>query len=295
MLQKPVYNTIEGNDIIIELAERTGVLYGNDGLNSKINGMYALKGAYKLDLATKYKWADILDRVIKSKHGDNNGLDWLKKTALTGRPANVKESYGTPSTPNWRVPIYYEYSKWVGEALKNDYKKAGVNRLPPYDDPNDVFDYFDPLPRMRPLAELNSPPEYDLIAVHSKTLLQASMATQMDNPWIAEDMFLFDPWSMMVLINTETEKQKGLNDGDDVIVESKYGKTRGQVKASELVRPDTVALCGCFAGRSIDMNPIAWLGPNINDILPITQEGGLYTMPTSGGISNRIPVKVYKA
>ena len=295
VLQSTVYNTMESNDIVIELAERMGVLYGKGGLNSRINTKYALKGNYALDLNKKYKWTEILDRAFRSAYGDNTSLESMKRTALIGRPTSVKESYGTPQNPKWRVGIYREYFKWVGEKLKSDLKNAGVSRLPPYDNLEDVFDYFDPLPRMRPFSEPNSPPEYDLIAIHAKTLLQASMATQMDNPWIAEDILLFDPWSMMVVINTETAKRKGLKDADNVIVESKYGKTQGLVKTSELVRPDTVALSGCFGARSVDMNPIARLGPNINDLLPIAQEGGLYTIPPTGGITNRIPVKVYKA
>ena len=60
------------------------------------------------------------------------------------------------------------------------------------------------------------------------------------NPWLEE---LMDP---SLWINTETANNAGIRNGDEVYVESEWGKLKVKAKLTEGIRPDTVAMAhGC--------------------------------------------------
>ncbi len=102
----------------------------------------------------------------------------------------------------------------------------------------------------RPYEELA--PEYDMYAVHYKTLLHA-MATFMDNPWIAEVFKTFDPYTMSIMIHAEPAKKRGIKQGDLIWVESPFGKTKAEAVITQLTRPDTVCIAGLFGASSPKM------------------------------------------
>ncbi len=291
-LDTPVYNSRDTNDIMIDLAERLGILYGNGGLNDRANR--SMKAPYKLDLNKKYAFRDIVDLTLKSSFGDQYGLDWFKTNWL--KPASslkATEYFGSWSpTQKIRRPFYNEYFLWAGEQWASDLKKNGLSVQP-----NNDFHTtsLHPFPTFIPSPQISGdtavPSEYDLWAIHSKTLVH-SMANPMSEAWKGELLQLHDPYTMMILMNTETAQAKGIKTGDSVVVESPWGKTSGQVKVTELIHPEAVGIFGCFGNTSVDMPAYARFGPHMNELCTLDER---YINGITYGFENRARVKVYKA
>ena len=58
----------------------------------------------------------------------------------------------------------------------------------------------------------------------------------MENAWVQE-IRDSDPYETYVLINSQTAGEKSFEDGDMVTIESRYGKTEGRLRVSELIHP----------------------------------------------------------
>ncbi len=295
VLNNPVFpNTRDSNEITLDIAEQVGLLYGPGGMNDRLNRSYNLTGARALDLNKRYAFADIVDRILKTNNGDTHGLDYFKTNGyLLATKGTVEDRFGLNKWPTTRTSIYWEFLVYWREELRKDLAKIkaqyGVERRPSNDE---VLNYIQPLPDYLPRPEFEAQPaEYDMYAIHYKTMLN-SMATFMDNAWIMERTQLYDPYAMMILINTDTAKQKGIADGDHVIVESQFGKTGSLAKVTELIRPDTVAIAALFGSTSVSGNPGTRLGPLMNNLLWASEE---YRDWLTGNQPNGIRVKVYKA
>ncbi len=288
---KTVYNTREVPDVLMDLAEKVGILYGAKGLNGTLASKFGIKNPYSIDLNRKYSYSEIIDLALKSAHGDQFGLDWFSKNGWSiDQPATaptVDQYYGITRWPNTRLPLYVEYLVWAGKQLKSELDKAGAQLKPSNDF---VFSHYRPLPQWFAEPNFQAPAEFDMWAIHYKTML-ATMATVMDNPWIAELTELFDPYPMNVWMNRATATAKGFKDGDWVWVESQHGKTRGQVRTSEAVHPEVIGMGGCYGSRSVDYNPQARSGSNINDLVAFDET---VMNPVCGGMEGRAKVKVYK-
>ncbi len=87
------YNTRQADDIYMELAERVGFLFGEGGLNDHLNEFWKLEGAHKLELDKRYGTAELLDRVLKSGFGVEQGLEYFEHSGLYDKPCSQAESY----------------------------------------------------------------------------------------------------------------------------------------------------------------------------------------------------------
>ena len=286
-----VYNTMNGDDILIELAERIGILYGRGGLNERLNR--SLGDAYKIDVNKKYTWEDLFDRRLKSAHGAAYGLDWFKKNGWkTTKLGGAGEQYRDKTVPGSRYRLYIEDFVWMRgqyrKELEEIKKKHGVELRPSNEF---VLDYYRPFPdyMQRPYEEL--PAEYDMYAVHYKTLLHA-MATFMDNPWISEAVRTFDPYTMYIMINPAAAKKRGIKNGDLMWVESPFGKTKAEASVTELTRPDTVCIAGLFGATSGKLPGFSREGPLFNNLCWADEN---WRDPQVGNQENCMKVKVYKA
>ena len=85
-----------------------------------------------------------------------------------------------------------------------------------------------------------------------------------------------------------------MKDGDTIIVESRYGKTSGQLKVTELIHPETVGIPAQHGAGSSMVNPITLEGPNFN-VLCSAHEQTRSVDPITAGIDAGPAVKVYKA
>ena len=288
---KPMYNTRLVDDIMIEIAERVGFLYGERGLIAGLNRGFA--DPYKLDVTRKPTVTDLWDARLKTDFGSQYGLEYFKNHGyLVSKRPSRKATYNYFYFPGnkTRHPIYFDHLKAVGDQLRENMAAHNVT-LPGWD-MNDLFDYYKPLPHWKPHPEHLEPAEFDLYVVNWKTAqFQFSLSGTVENPWLMEVAQTFDPYSFSICMNRTTAARKGLKDGDKVRVESPYGKVEGTLKTSELFHPEVVGIGGCFGRRSMHMNPAAKLGPNYNQLL--TADDGKYD-PISGGMEITARVKIKK-
>jgi anaerobic selenocysteine-containing dehydrogenase len=294
VLEKPVYNSRDASDVVIDLAERLGILYGKGGVNDRINNYQGFQ-KFKLDLNKKYTMKEITDLWLKEDSDGEHGLDWYQKNAL-GKVASksVTEYYAYTQSKGARHPFYNDYMLWVGKQWASELKKNNIT-LPGV--PNNDFctSSCHALPIYNPDPQIGGPKpvsaEYDLWAVHGKTFIH-SMTDPMSQGWFAELVQLYDPYAMMASMHPDAAKARGLKDGDPVVLESAWGKTNAWVKVTELVHPEAVGLLGCFGFRSTGLPASTRVGPHSNELATLDQ---LYMTQRSVGFENRIKVKVYKA
>ncbi len=286
-----VYNTMNSDDIYIALAERLGILYGKGGLNERINRN--LKDEYKLALDKKYSAEEILDRRLKSDEGAGFGLDWFKKNGWrTKELRGAGEQFRDKTVPGSRYRLYIEDFVWMRGQYRKELEavkqKFGVELRPSNEF---VLSYYRGYPDyfVRPYEEL--PAEYDMYAVHYKTLLHA-MATFMDNPWIEDVVRTFDPYTMYILIHPEAARKRGIKNGDLIWAESPFGKTKAEASVTELTRPDTICIAGLFGATSVSLPGFSREGPHFNNLCWADE---YWRDPQSGNQENSMKVKVYKA
>ncbi len=287
LLDKPLYNSKKPEEIFIELADKGGYL---SNWNKYLNDRWLrLKDPYKLDLNKKYTQEEILDRALRSKYGDQYGLEWFKVNGIAPQtPAPEKENYGYNFNPKTRYPLYFEHLKWTSQQLAKDLAAVGATH--PYPDWQQSYD---PLPQWRANPTYDSAPEFDLFENNYRTSLM-SMGFSPDNPWTYECME-FDPYPGSVWINKETAKKKGLKDGDLVWVESfvqePWSKVKGEVFTSEAVHPDGCIIGGQWGRWAVGMNPISKERAHHNSLLSIKLQ---YVDHFSGNIQMGSKVKIYK-
>jgi anaerobic selenocysteine-containing dehydrogenase len=294
-VQHPVvprtYNTMNGDDILIELAERIGILYGEKGLNSRLNR--GLGDEYKIDVDKKYTFEDIFDRQLKSDYGADRGLDWFKEHGwLTEELPGAGEQFRDLTVPGSRYRLYLEDLVWAKYQYRKELEEVkqqyGVELRPSNEF---VLDYYRPYPdyMVRPYEEL--PAEYDMYAIHYKTLLQA-MATFMTNPWIEDVVRTVDPYAMYIMIHPQAAAKRGIKNGDVIWAESPFGKTKAEASVTELIRSDTIAMAGLFGATSVSLPAFTREGPLFNNLCWADEN---WRDPLSGNQENGMKVKVYKA
>jgi len=262
---KPLYNTKNAIDILIELAERMGMLYGPGGFNDIYNkifleGLYRAQHPFRLDINRKYTMEQITDITAKAVCGPEHDLEWFKRHGLLMHDVATQEHYRFPPHRGVRVPIYFEYIKAVGEELRRKMKeKLGIDW--------DISEYS-PLPRWLADPEHRDelwPEDYDLYLMNYKTPYNTFGSTA-SNAWLSEISQL-DPYMMRIWMNAQTAERKGIKDGDEVWIESKIDRLKGQVRTSQCIHPKVVAVGGAFGGWAT--NPHSKKGINFARLMPL--------------------------
>lgn len=291
---KPLHNTRHISAIMIDLAERIGILYGEGGMNEYINKRWKLSGKYKLDLEKKYTFEEMQDKVTTMFFGDEEGLEYLQKQGVLSRryaPGKFGYNYYYHPGNKTRHPIYFEHLKAVGDELKAHLKRNNIG-IPGWRNTDEFFSYYEPIPRWIPSHEFDLPPGYDLYAINWKTnFMPFGCGDTQENPWLHE-VRTNDPYEMHILINRGTASRKNLKDGDLVCVESRYGKTEGTIKTTELIHPEVVGIAALYGSATLLMNPIAKEGPYFNALISIDEEVSMD--PLHGGLDIAPRVKIYR-
>jgi anaerobic selenocysteine-containing dehydrogenase len=298
-----VFNSRHVDDIFMDLAERMGFLYGEGGLYDILNkfpdiiigrdGFYLDGTEQELDINRKYSLEEIYDRQLKSwVHGDGHGLDELNQTGFELHTAPKKEWYLYYFYPDGtsRHPFYFESLKKTGDELRANLRKYNI-KFPGVDDEDHVFDLYRPIPHWVENSEFRAPEEYDLWAISWRTPYFSNDASNITgNPWLAE-VADRDPFEGEIQMNTATARRKGLEEGDQVVVESRYGRTTGRLHLTELLHPDALGIPGCFGLGTILSNPLSRRGASWNSLPPFDDR----TLDAvSAGMESAPRVKVYK-
>ncbi len=298
-----LFNTMDADDIYTSLAEKIGILYGKGGIYDILNhfvnprvrehGLNMNEG-YKLDINKRHTPEEIYDLSFRGwKHNTEKWtLNDLKKTGFMAKwdpPAEHYNYYFFPDNKT-RHPFYFTHLKKTGEELKANLAK--INFTFPGEDMEAFFDQYSPIPHWIESSEFKAPEEYELWAVNWMTpyYTHDTSGCGTGNPWLAE-VYSQDAYEGVIWINTETAGARNLKDGDWVTIESRYGKTEGQIKTTELMHPRVIGIPGCYGLGTLQSNPLIKRGPNYNSLLPLNHNS---VDAISGGQETSPRVKISK-
>ncbi|GAB4334375.1 MAG: sulfur reductase subunit SreA [Dehalococcoidia bacterium] len=228
-------------DIYLDLCEATGTLFGEDGYIAQINAALGLKDDLALPLDQKPAVRDIFDRWARAQ-GLEEGLAYFEQRGVWVKgEMSPRKKYGAAADPPFsglRLRLYGESLLVAQDAMK----AAGA--------PEWAWRDYTPFPTWRAPTMDGSPAEYDLYLISYK-LIEFKQARGHQLPLAAELAPKQRLW-----MNPRAARARGLNEGDEVWVESHNAVTgetkrvRAKVALTEGIRPDTVGLPHHFGGEA---------------------------------------------
>ncbi|MCJ7565961.1 MAG: hypothetical protein MUO58_00270, partial [Anaerolineales bacterium] len=293
-----IYNTRNCIDIFMDMADRMDMLLGEGGMLSNMGRVVHAP----LDINRRYTLQELGEVLVKADYGEDMTLAKVNDESgpMFKYKTEGKENYNYYYWPDntTRHPMYFVHLQRVGEQLKANLASAGLTAIPGWreEDMDFWWKAFQALPEWVLTEELEGhDAEFDLWAFNWKTPgFPFYCGDTYGNVWLKETMQTFDPYEFGVLLNAETAAKKGLKDGDEIVVESRYGKTQGKLKATQLMHPDAVGVAASHGARSKLANPIVGEGAYFNALCTIDEKYRAID-PISGGIEEGPAVKVYKA
>lgn len=294
---EPLHDTKDITDIWTELAVRLGIL---ERYNERINrGMLGapLKGQnydYSLDLKTKYSCEEIWDRVCRAVTRDISGgreekdLAWFKKNGFYFTKFPKIRWYLHPILVEkgirYELP-YQERIKRIGEELKNRLHERKIHWW------DKQLGEYEALPKCEDFSKIWEKfygPEHDLWAITTRSIIH-SFGTNAFNPLYCELSKLLTNFAG-IKIHPTTAEERGIKDGDVVVIESRGRKVKGKALFCEGVKPGCVVFVGQF-GYKIMPNAKDLNIPNINDLTVLDLE----LIDATGSVADIARVRVYKA
>jgi anaerobic selenocysteine-containing dehydrogenase len=278
---EPLFQSRGDIDIYLDLCEKAGILFGEDGYLSVINSELKLEAPHALPLDQKPTVRDIFDRWAKAT-GVDEGVAFFEREGVQLK-GQVKPSkkYGFAADPPFAGALPH---RLYGESLlrlQNEMKAKGADEI--------YWQDYTPLPTWRTPTMEGSPAEYDLYLTSAKMVEFKQSRTP--TPLVIE----LAP-KQRLEINPEAARARGVGDGDEVWVESQNAVTgetrRVKVRATyrQGLQPETVVMPHHFG--NIARHP--WTedqGPTPNTLF-FTGEG--YVSNTADQ-SFHVKVKVLKA
>lgn len=220
-------------EIYMDLCEKAGVLYGEEGYLAQLNSQLKLEGEFALDLQEKPTVRGIFDKWARSQ-GIEEGVAFFEQNGVQVKgPVAASKYYGYATDP----PFAGAYPhRLYGESLlgyQQKMQEMGADEI--------YWRDYTALPTWRELTVDQSPKEYDLnlVSYHMVEFKQSRTPI----PLVVE----MAPKQFME-INPKTAQERGIEDGDEVRIESHNaitGETRDAkvvARYRESIRPDTVAM-----------------------------------------------------
>ncbi|MEW6069361.1 MAG: molybdopterin-dependent oxidoreductase [Candidatus Thermoplasmatota archaeon] len=301
---EPVHNTMDITDIIVELMHKLGLLKEfNSRVNRGSGTEIPLSGKnydFKLEEDKKYRSEEIWDRICKaatamlSDGKEIYGLDWFKKNTvyLKEYPKLEKYLYYVLKKKGLRFELpYQERIKRVGEELGNALHERDIHWW------DKQLEEYKALPHAKDFSEEwekfykkigEDPNKYDLWLICSRTQ-NLAWTSNVSNPKmldIAQRALDFGG----VVLNSKTAREKGIEHGDVVVVESPFGRKESKVIVRNGQRPDIALIVGQLgqwkAPYAKDL-----LVPNLNDLTKLD----LDLLDAGGSGCDLVKVRIYKA
>ena len=322
----PQYNTMESNDILMEMFDRMGQTpfwntvantLGSIGfvmMNAAAQGIpalpeelrnqvyYPLGGVpflnedIKLDPTKKYTSMEMWDLNLKSVLGPDKGAEFLKEVkAVPFTAVSGAELYAAHRDEEVRFQLYPVSQMRSGKVLVDAMETFPVDMGELLGTPLDVLRHrFDPVPYYpTDLVIDNEPEEYDLRSfLYRQPLFMFRLANMDQDPVRRDYGEKYMPDYNGVLIHPDTAAARGIAEGDRVHVESPYGETWGRAHLTQTVRPDAVGIGGCRGRKTSQMGADLLNDTNYNDLL-CGAPG--HTEPVDGAEFIHASVKVSKA
>jgi anaerobic selenocysteine-containing dehydrogenase len=245
----PMFSSRGYIDIIIDLAESSGVLYGTGGLNDILNNMLSFQSAFRLDLEAKPLTRSILSRWAKS-NGIEQGVRYFEESGVTAQNRPPEAIYTQPGMRSYGGVRHRFYGASLLEA-RRDMEDLGTGES--------YFQDYTALPTWRTPTFEGSDDRYDLTLIsYRKVQFIQSRATHFVH------MNELEPENR-VLMNFHTAEERGIHEDDEVWIESHNAvtgdtaKVKARVQLIEGIRPDTVAMSQHYG---------AWVHPWVEDSGP---------------------------
>ena len=243
-------------EVYMDLAQRLGKL---EPFMTRFNAGLGLKEAYRLDVTRTHSVEEIVERQIKSTLGPEYGLEALREKGFVAFPRTLAERFPRALNKLPRVPLYFEFLLETGAQLDKAAAEVGLQ----IDSRS-----FRALPSwFQCAAQEEALPEFDLIAVNYKLPFHAYNMTQ-DNPWLAE---IADrhPYAYKVMINAETAANKGIADGDEILLQTPGGASaQGVAKVSQCIHPEVIGIASCFGHWARARFTARGRGIHFNSLIP---------------------------
>ena len=83
-----------------------------------------------------------------------------------------------------------------------------------------------------------------------------------------------------------------MKDGEEVGIESRFGKVTGKLKVTQLIHPEVLGIPACYGSGTYMMSPDSRKGTHFNSLLSGEEETCID--PISGSITISPKVKIYK-
>jgi len=263
-------------DVLLDIADRAGFL---DETYRMMNLDYNLKKPYRLNPKQKYTLEEIYDRHAKSIFGPDIGIEWFKKHGYYKVKRSLIERYPGPFIKP-RFPVYFENILRAGKEVRRVADEIDLEW--------DTNDYEANI-NWRPCPAYSKEPREDFYAVNYRLLIHnGTYSAQI--PWLNE-LAERHTNGYNILMNSKVAKQRGINSGDIIQLESQEGAVSGPVKLTEGIHPEVLGIPGAFGGWAKG-RPIA-KGKSVhwNSLISIDME---HTSPLTGGLDSCVRVKVTK-
>jgi anaerobic selenocysteine-containing dehydrogenase len=293
-----LYDTRNANDILMDLAQRVGIL---DKLNEEINASVlrgdnsGLGGAYRLAPDKLYTWDEIAERKLKNDFGPNTTFaDFEQHAFRTEHLASVADTYNYLSAPDnaVRLPLYFHRLPRNWSKLTKSLTEVGATI--PNQDMDDVARHYSAFPIWYEPPNYGPIADYPLYAVQWKdNFTNQNTLDRVGNAWIQDAIDQWAPESKAVHLAPAVAQRYGLQNGDQIWVESTDGgKTLGRVYLSQLIHPECVGIPGNYGKLGLQLNPRALEGAHFN-VLMSPEEKDHDPLECSLELAPR--VKIYKA
>ncbi len=279
---EPLFESRGEIDIYMDLSEKIGVLYGDDGYLSIVNKELKLTDTeYELPLDQKPEVRHIFDQWAKSL-GIEEGVDFFEdpaKGVFVKGPMSPNKMYGYVFDPPFGGALHRLYGESLLDA-QNQMREKGAEEI--------YWQDYTAFPTWRTPTMENSPGEYEFYLLSYHQIEHKQTRTSFI-PMLAE----LAPTAPLDM-NPKAAKRLGLEEGDTVTVESQNavtGETRRlttTVTFLDSIRPDTVAMPHHFGMWTHPQNEKQ--GPSANEIY-FTGEG---YMANTADQSFHVKVKVTK-
>ncbi|MDP6564681.1 MAG: molybdopterin-dependent oxidoreductase [Alphaproteobacteria bacterium] len=246
-------------DIATELCRRAGLLAEyNEAINRGAAGMRLVKEGfdYSLEANEVHACEEIWDRVAKAASHDLtdgeevNGIDWFKENGYMLRDLTQREWYLYPYMKERGIRFelpYQERIKRHGAQLANRLHEVGVEwwdgQLKDYD-ALPVYESFPEVWSNHVREKGKEPDDYPFWALTAHSM-QYAWGANVGIPLIHEVADNVTGHAGIVM-NMQAARQRGIEQGDPVVIESATGVTRGRVVLRQGIRPDTVLMIGQF-------------------------------------------------
>jgi len=271
-------------DVMIELADRVGILpLLNEKLNVHAGGLMA---GWELEHNKKYTAEDICKRQVNGYGAAAGVKDPLGELNSVGKLTLYKKTLDE-SYPGYamtgRIPLYPEHFIDVGTKVKALCDREGFDWIDP--------SWYNPLPEWRPCpAHEEVSDKYDLFLANGKAAI-LHHSNNASNAWV-DDVLSTKRYTRYVLLHTTEARKRGLQDEDDVYVESKTGRVRGKLRVTECVHPKVLGTFGNGGGWARN-RPIAQ-GKGVHSNSLIAFDWNMFDS-ISGQIDTCARVRIYKA